>query len=104
MTQPITTAAVSPQRTNRALEARRARTDASLIRVQDAVDRMLKDKTPISVAAVARRSGVSRTFLYDNPEARQIISSASAHRPPGDEPKATQPNTRHCKPPDANGR
>ncbi|MEU6868122.1 hypothetical protein ABZ924_33665 [Streptomyces sp. NPDC046876] len=30
----------------------------------------------MSVAAVARRADVSRTFLYDNPEARDAIASA----------------------------
>jgi hypothetical protein len=76
MTQPTT--AVPPQRTRHALLARRARTEASLVGVQEIVDRMLKDKTPITMAAVARHAGVSRTFLYDNPEARQIIATATA--------------------------
>ncbi|MEY9930754.1 hypothetical protein ABH926_005401 [Catenulispora sp. GP43] len=40
---------------------------------------MLKDKTPITVAAaVARRADVSRTFLYDNHEAKQIIEAGTA--------------------------
>jgi len=76
MTQPAT--AVPPQQTRHALLARRARTEASLAGVQEIVDRMLKDKTPITMAAVARQAGVSRTFLYDNPEARQIIVTATA--------------------------
>lgn len=76
MTQPTT--AVPPQRTRHALLARRARTEASLAGVQEIVDRMLKDKTPITMAAVARQAGVSRTFLYDNPAARRIIIAAAA--------------------------
>ncbi len=76
MTQPTT--AVPPQRTRHALLARRARTEASLTGVQEIVDRMLKDKTPITMAAVSRQAGVSRTFLYDNPAARQIIITAAA--------------------------
>lgn len=75
MTQPTT--AVAAERIRHALLARRARTEASLAGVQDIVDRMLKDKTPVTMAAVARQAGVSRTFLYDNPSARQIIITAA---------------------------
>ncbi len=39
---------------------------------------MVKDKTPVAVAAVARRADVSRTFLYDNPEARRIVEAGAA--------------------------
>lgn len=76
MTQPTTASPL--RRTRHALLARRARTEASLAGVQESVDRMLKDKTAITMAAVARRAGVSQTFLYDNPEARQIIVTATA--------------------------
>jgi len=76
MTQPTT--AVAPERTRHALIARRARTEASLVGVREIVDRMLKDKTPVTMAAVARQAGVSRTFLYGNPSARQIIITAAA--------------------------
>jgi len=76
MTQPTT--AVPPQRTRNALLARRARTESSLAGVQETVDRMLKDRTAITMAAVARQAGVSRTFLYDNPAARQIMATAAA--------------------------
>jgi len=76
MMQPATTA-IASQQTSAALLARRTRTEASLAGVQAIVDRMLKDKTPITTAAVSRESGVSRTFLYDNPEARHIIVTAS---------------------------
>jgi hypothetical protein len=77
MMQPAITVTAS-QRTRGALLARRARTETSLAGVQEIVDRMLKDKTPITMAAVARQAGVSRTFLYDNPQARQIIVTAAA--------------------------
>jgi uncharacterized coiled-coil protein SlyX len=77
MMQPATKV-ITSQQTRGALLARRARTEASLAGVREIVDRMLKDKTPITMAAVARQAGVSRTFLYDNPEARQIIATATA--------------------------
>lgn len=76
MTQP--TAAVAPERTRHALLARRTRTEASLAGIRETVDRMLKNKTPVTMAAVARQAGVSRTFLYDNPAARQTIATAAA--------------------------
>jgi chromosome segregation ATPase len=44
--------------------------------VHDAITRLRRDNTPISVAAVARRAGVSRTFLYANPEAKTIVAAA----------------------------
>jgi len=78
MNQPITSMAGTPHQTSRALAARQARTDASMQRVHETVDRMVKDKTPIAVAAVARRADVSRTFLYDNPEARRIVEAGAA--------------------------
>ena len=39
---------------------------------------MRREKAPITVAAVARRAGVSRTFLYTNPEARTAVADAAA--------------------------
>ena len=47
-------------------------------RVHDALARMRREKTPVTVAAVARRAGVSRTFLYSNPEARTAVADAAA--------------------------
>ena len=49
---------------------------AAIGRVHDAITRLRREKTPVSVAAVARRADVSRTFLYDNPEARAAVAAA----------------------------
>jgi cell division protein FtsL len=38
----------------------------------------LREKTPVTVAAVSRRAGVSRTFLYSNPQARARLADATA--------------------------
>jgi hypothetical protein len=62
-------------RTAAATAARQERTAAALQRVHDAVARMRREKTPITAAGVARRAGVSRTFLYENPDARTAIST-----------------------------
>ncbi|MEV7395357.1 DUF6262 family protein [Streptomyces sp. NPDC091215] len=70
------TAAVPAPRTTAALAARRQKTEAALQRVHTAIARLRREKAQVSVAAVARRADVSRTFLYDHPEARAAIASA----------------------------
>ena len=72
MTEP----ARSAPRTAAALAARRRDTQAALGRVHDAITRLRREKTPVSVAAVARRAGVSRTFLYTNPDAKTAVAEA----------------------------
>lgn len=72
----MSTAAVPGSRTAAALAARRHRTEAALGRVQDALARLRREKAQISVAAGARRADVSRTFLYDNPNARAAVAAA----------------------------
>ncbi|MFE1962194.1 DUF6262 family protein [Streptomyces sp. NPDC059479] len=74
----MNTAAVPAPRTAAALAARRQGTEAALQRVREAIARLQREKARVSVAAVARRADVSRTFLYDNPEARAAIASAMA--------------------------
>ncbi len=66
----------SGARTAAALAARRRRSDAMLDRVADAIRRLQRERRAVSFAAVARRADVSRTFLYENPTARQQISDA----------------------------
>ncbi|MFF0320439.1 hypothetical protein ACFYTU_06850 [Nonomuraea angiospora] len=36
----------------------------------------LRQNTETAVAEVARRAGASRTFVYDSPEARAVVSAA----------------------------
>jgi chromosome segregation ATPase len=72
MTEP----ARSAPRTAAALAARHQDTQAALGRVRDTIARLRREKTPVSVAAVARRAGVSRTFLYTNPDAKTAVSKA----------------------------
>ncbi len=67
----------TPQ-TAAAIAARRARTAQMLQRVRDTVQRMRREKTPITYQAVARRAGVSRTFLYQSPDARALVAQAAA--------------------------
>ena len=72
----VTPAAGPGPRTAAALAARRRATNAAVHRVRDALTRLRREKTQVTVAAIARRANVSRTFLYDNPEARAAIVSA----------------------------
>ncbi|MFJ2261604.1 DUF6262 family protein [Streptomyces sp. NPDC087844] len=71
-------ATVPEPRTAAALAARRQRTEAALQRVHEAIARIRREKAQVSVAAIARRADVSRTFLYGNPEARDVIAAALA--------------------------
>ena len=72
------TAAVPGPRTAAALAARRRKTETALQRVRETITRLQREKAQVSVAAVARRADVSRTFLYDNAEARATVASAMA--------------------------
>ncbi|MEU3985346.1 DUF6262 family protein [Streptomyces sp. NPDC026672] len=74
----MTTSAVPEPRTAAALAARRRKAEASLQRVHEAISWLRREKAQVSVAAVARRADVSRTFLYDNPEARNAVATAMA--------------------------
>ncbi|MBM7443104.1 DUF6262 family protein [Streptomyces sp. HB132] len=72
----MNTATVPEPRTAAALTARRRKTEAALERVHQAITRLRREKAQVSVAAVARRADVSRTFIYDNVEARMAVASA----------------------------
>jgi chromosome segregation ATPase len=47
-----------------------------LQRVQDAITQLRRHKTPVTYPAVARHASVSRTFLYENPDARTLVTEA----------------------------
>jgi small-conductance mechanosensitive channel len=64
--------------TEAALAARRRSAEAALGRVRDAITRLRREKTQVSVAAVSRRADVSRTFIYGNPDARAAVAAAIA--------------------------
>ncbi|MEU0340690.1 DUF6262 family protein [Streptomyces bobili] len=65
------------QRTAAAIASRRQTAEAMLDRVREALARMERGRAPITVAAVARQADVSRTFLYQNSQARDLIAQAS---------------------------
>ncbi|ONI88256.1 hypothetical protein ALI144C_07360 [Actinosynnema sp. ALI-1.44] len=70
-TPPATT------RTAAALDARRSAVEKMLDRIRDTLRRMQQERAKITVAAVARGADVSRTFLYQNPAARQLVDEAA---------------------------
>lgn len=74
----MSTSASASARTAAAVVARRRRSQAAVQRVQDALAAMRREKARVSVAAVARRANVSRTFVYDNPQARAAVAAALA--------------------------
>ena len=65
--------------TTAAIRARRAAIAAMVGRVDRALKQMRRERAAVSVAAVARRAEVSRTFLYQNTEARALIANALDH-------------------------
>ena len=68
----------APSQTAAANQARRKRTEDKLRAVADAIQQMQRRRLPVTYPAIASRAGVSRTFLYDNPAARDLISAAIA--------------------------
>jgi chromosome segregation ATPase len=72
----MTTPARSGSHIAAALAARRSSTQAALARVDYAITRLRHEKATVSIAAIARRAGVSRTFLYTNPDAKAAVAEA----------------------------
>lgn len=70
-------------RTDAAVRARRQAIQEMLERLQSVLAAAARDHTPVTVAALARTARVSRTFLYQNQQARALIE------------QATRPNTSH---------
>jgi hypothetical protein len=65
-------------RTAAANAVRRAATEAKVQRVRDGIAQLRRHKQPITYPAVALRATVSRTFLYENADARALVTGAIA--------------------------
>lgn len=65
-------------RTAAAIESRRASIAAMIQRVDRALQQMRREHAAVTAAAVTRRAGVSRSFLYQNAEARALVASAAS--------------------------
>jgi len=57
-------------------QARRKRTEEKLRDVADAIAQLQRHRLPVTYPAIAARAGVSRTFLYDSPAARDVVTAA----------------------------
>lgn len=66
-------------RTAAAIQTRRLDTEHKLTRVREAITVLRRQKAPITSAALTRRAGVSRTFLYENTDARALVADAITH-------------------------
>ncbi|MGW2651712.1 DUF6262 family protein [Streptomyces sp. NPDC001393] len=68
---------MNTSRTDAAIQARRRATQEMLERLQTALAAMARDHAPVTVAALARTARVSRTFLYQNQQARALVEQAT---------------------------
>jgi len=57
-------------------QARKRRTEEKLRHIADAISQLQRGRLPVTYPAIAARAGVSRTFLYDNPAARDLAAAA----------------------------
>lgn len=75
-------------RTLAANHARQQATRDKLDRIEATLRTMCRERTTVTYPAVARRAGVSRTFLYQNTDAKNLVTTAIAAS--GDERRRTQ--------------
>ncbi|MGA5191437.1 DUF6262 family protein [Streptomyces griseoincarnatus] len=61
-----------------ATAARHRQTHRKLADVQSAIAQLRRETERLTVTAIARRAGVSSTFLYENPQARAMVQDAVA--------------------------
>ncbi|MDV9187629.1 DUF6262 family protein [Streptomyces sp. SR27] len=59
-----------------ATAARRRQTQDKLTRVEKAIGQLRRERSRLAVRAIAKRAGVSATFLYENPDARGLVQAA----------------------------
>lgn len=65
-------------RTAAATQARQSSIAAMIQRVDQALRQMQRERAAVSFAAVARRASVSRSFLYQNADARALVTTSVA--------------------------
>ena len=77
-TPPGAAAPCHPPRPEQAIAARRRAAEAKAAAVGKAVTALARAGTPITSAAAARLAGVSRSFIYENDQARGLVTAAQA--------------------------
>jgi hypothetical protein len=75
-------------RTTAANQARQQATRDKLTLVEATLRTLRRERTPVTYPAIARRAGVSRTFLYQNADAQKLVTTAIAAS--GDQRHRTQ--------------
>lgn len=65
-------------RPERAIDARRRAAEAKVAAVEKAIKALGRTGAPVTRAGVAQLAGVSRSFTYENAEARTLIAAAQA--------------------------
>lgn len=70
-----------PERSEALRRAARARHDATAARAEAALDALQRQARPVNVGQVAKAAGVSRCWLYHQPELRQKIERLRGARP-----------------------
>lgn len=79
MTEPSRAAAPRQHsRPEQAIAARRHAAQAKAARVEKAVKALARTGAPITCAGVARLAGASRSFIYENDQARALVTAAQA--------------------------
>jgi predicted nucleic acid-binding Zn-ribbon protein len=74
-----------------AIQARRASITTMVQRVELALQQMRRERALVTVAAVSRRAEVSRTFLYQNAQARTLIAAAAGEQAKNADARASAP-------------
>ncbi|MGW1658391.1 DUF6262 family protein [Streptomyces atratus] len=59
-----------------AIAARRRQTSAKLTQLEKAISQLRRERGRLTVRALAKRAGVSATFCYENPNARDLVQAA----------------------------
>jgi chromosome segregation ATPase len=93
----MTAGAGEPQ-TAAAIESRRAAIAAMIGRVDRALQQMHREHAAVTVTAVSRRAGVSRTFLYQNARARALVTEAATGRAKDAAARASAPSRAEAGP------
>jgi uncharacterized protein DUF6262 len=85
------TSAREEPRTAAAIESRRAGIATMIQRVELALQQMRREHSAVTPAGAARRARVSRSFLYQNAEARALVTAAAAGHSKNAGTRATAP-------------
>ncbi|MBW3613987.1 MAG: hypothetical protein KY439_01575 [Actinobacteria bacterium] len=78
MTKPEPAPAPSRRRPEQAIDARRHAASAKVASVEKAVKVLGRTGAPVTRAAVSKLAGVSRSFTYENQQARALIAAAQS--------------------------